>query len=206
MQREGHSIKKNKSIVHKRPLIIGIGGSRSGAGKTTVAEALLKHFADSPIHRFTDSPKCRWGAIKYTKTAIYSSIIDTPEILSQKDKDTARLIYAGAESVLWVQAPPEEIKDILPLAVDRLSHLRGIIVEGNSAIEFLKPDIVIFVSGRQSGAMKKSAEKALKMADIILFEDEPSIKLPARAKKFKVTLSSMSGLDECLCYIEKLLK
>jgi len=211
MQRKGHSIKKSKTITHKRPLIIGIGGSHSGAGKTTVAEALLKRLTkrvkkDSDTMTLCNSDTQKWGAVKYTRTAIYSSIIDTPEILSQKDKDTARLINAGAESVLWVQSPPEELDDILSTAVDRLACLRGIIVEGNSAIEFLKPDIVIFVSGRQSGVLKKSAERVLEMADIILFKDKPSMKLPAKAKKFKITLAPVSGFDECLDYIEKLLK
>lgn len=211
-------------------MIIGIGGSHSGAGKTTAATALLRclsakeqkirslkkqnsgtkkeSFCTSELPNFcTHAPMGHgWGAIKYTKTAIYTSIIDDPETLTQESKDTARLINAGAEKVLWVQSPPEELKEVLPMAVDRLSNLRGIIVEGNSAIEFLKPDIVIFVSGRHGGALKKSAERVLETADIILFEDEPSMKLPAKTKRFKVVFAPMSGFDECLNYIQKLLK
>jgi hypothetical protein len=209
IQGRGRSIRSDKGTANKRPLIIGIGGSHSGAGKTMAAEALLKYltkgFNDSTL-RHLDTSHAGWGAIKYTKTAIYCSIIDAPDILSQKDKDTDRLINAGAEKVLWVQSPPEELKDVLPVAVDRLSNLRGIIVEGNSAIEFLKPDIVIFVSGRHGGSLKKSAERVLETADIILFEDEPSMKLPAKAKRFKVVFEPVSGFDECLNYIQKLLK
>lgn len=117
--------------------------------------------------------------------------------------------------MLWVQSPPEELKEVLPIAVDRLANLRGIIVEGNSAIEFLNPDIVIFVSGRHGGALKKSAERVLETADIILFEDEgrsyqqrpePSMQLSEKAKRFKVVFTPMSGFDECLDYIQKLLK
>jgi hypothetical protein len=157
------------------------------------------------LKTYTDT-ESKWGAIKYTKTAIYASIIDDPETLTQESKDTARLIDAGAEKVLWVQSPPEELKEVLPMAVDRLANLRGIIVEGNSAIEFLKPDIVIFVSGRHGGSLKKSAERVLETADIILFEDEPSMKLTAKAKRFKVVFTPVSGFDECLDYIQKLLK
>ncbi|MBI4824566.1 MAG: hypothetical protein HY805_10120 [Nitrospirae bacterium] len=51
------------------------------------------------------------------------------------------------------------------MAIDRLSHLKGIIIEGNSAIEVLMPDIVIFV---YKGGFKKSAENTLKMADVII--------------------------------------
>ncbi|MBI5204295.1 MAG: hypothetical protein HZA11_05190 [Nitrospirae bacterium] len=147
-----------------------------------------------------------WGAIKYTKTAIYSSITDSLDILAQENKDTARLLKAGAENVLWVQSPAEGLEEVMPLAVTRLLHLSGIIIEGNSAIEFLKPDVVIFIFGRDTGTLKKSAVKILDMADIILFEEEPSVKLPVRKKKFKIALYSPSGLDECIDYIQGLLK
>ena len=201
-------------------IIIGIGGSHSGAGKTSVAEALLRHLtkiADVSVNSDSASKekltlktdtdtKNKWGAIKYTNTAIYCSITDTPEILAQENKDTARLLKAGAENVLWVQSSAEGLQEVMPLAVTRLSHLKGIIVEGNSAIEFLKPDVVIFIFGRDSGTLKKSAMKVLDMADIILFEEKPSVKLPARPKKFKVAVSSASGLDECINYIHGLLR
>ena len=55
------------------------------------------------------------GAIKYTKLAIYTSIIDDPETLTQESKDTPRLINVGAEKVLWVQSSPEELKEVLPI-------------------------------------------------------------------------------------------
>ncbi|MDO8746684.1 MAG: hypothetical protein Q7J70_03355, partial [Thermodesulfovibrionales bacterium] len=97
------------------------------------------------------------------------------------------------------------LKEVLPIAVDRLTNLRGIIVEGNSAIEFLKPDIVIFVSGRHGGSLKRSAERVLGTADIILYQDAPSMKLPAKAKRFKVVFAPVSGFGECLDYIQRLL-
>ncbi len=146
-----------------------------------------------------------WGAIKYTKTAIYASIIDDEDILTQEDKDTQRLFNAGAERVLWVQSPPEGLEEVLPIAVGRLSNLGGIIIEGNSAIEFLKPDIVIFIFGKDEGSPKKSALKIIDMADIILFQGKPPVKLPEKAEKFKVSLSPISGLEGCIEYIDKLL-
>ncbi|MBI4690589.1 MAG: hypothetical protein HY754_10040 [Nitrospirae bacterium] len=198
------------------PFIIGIGGSHSNVGKTTLAEALLKHFTkrvkgskgqrvkDSDTMTLCHSDTNGWGAIKYTKTAIYTSIINDYKILSQEDKDTKRLLDAGAENVLWVQSPPGELKEVLPLAVDRLSHLGGIIVEGNSAIEFLKPDIVIFIFGRKTENLKGSAIGVLNMADIILFRQKPSIKLPGGAKKIKFALTSSAWLDECISYMQGL--
>jgi len=50
------------------PIIIGIGGSHSGVGKTAIASSILNALEG-------------WGAVKYTKTHLYSSIIDDFEIL-----------------------------------------------------------------------------------------------------------------------------
>jgi len=65
-----------------------------------------------------------------------------------------------------------------------LSHLKGILIEGNSAIEILKPDVVIFVSGAE-GKIKKGAEKILKMADVVIFDKEPPQGIPKSAKRFR---------------------
>lgn len=202
-----------------RPVIIGIGGAHSGSGKTTLAAALLKYLAKGGRDSRGQGTICqnsnfkiqndyslstikRWGALKYTKTAFYSSITDDKTILCQENKDTKRLLDSGAEEVLWVQAPVTELKEVLPIAISKLSHLDGIIVEGNSAIEFLKPDIVVFIFGRGARRIKGSAQDILRMADVVVFQKEPSIQVPEGARRFKVNLSgSMSGLDECLNYI-----
>lgn len=154
----------------KHPLLIGIGGAHSGIGKTTIASAVIAHLTDHPIYPFSHPPKI--GAIKYTKTAFYSSIVDDKTIIRQENKDTKKLLDAGSENVLWVQSPQNELDEILPLAVDRLSGLDCVIVEGNSAIEFLKPDVVIFLFDGSRGRIKPSAVRILDLADIIALRDE----------------------------------
>jgi uridine kinase len=154
-----------------RPVIIGVGGAHSGAGKTTIASLILKRLRG-------------WGAIKYTKTSLYCSIVEDIKVLSEKGKDTKRLLDSGAEKVLWVQSSFPELKEVLPMAVEMLSHLKGILIEGNSVIEILKPDVVIFVFGAE-GKMKKGAEKILKMADVVIFDKELPQGIPKSAKRFR---------------------
>jgi molybdopterin-guanine dinucleotide biosynthesis protein len=154
-----------------RPFIIGIGGAHSKVGKTTIACRILKRLNG-------------WGAIKYTKTSFSTSIIDSPEILKQENKDTSRLINAGAQDVLWVQSPPEDLKEVLQIAIDRLSHLKGIILEGNSAVEALKPDIVVFVSGNEG--LKRGAEKILCIADVVIFGKNPPKETPETVKRIRL--------------------
>jgi molybdopterin-guanine dinucleotide biosynthesis protein len=154
-----------------RPLIIGVGGGHSGAGKTPVACLILRSFAG-------------WGAIKYTKTRLYASIIDDPEVLSEEGKDTRKFIDAGAAKVLWVKSPNSELGEVLPVALGMLSHLQGIVVEGNSAIETATPDIVIFVCGADE-RMKNSAQKILQMADVVIARSHKPPGTPQRAILFE---------------------
>ena len=154
-----------------RPILLGIGGSRSGAGKTTVVCEILRNLSG-------------WGAIKYTKTSLYGSITDDIKVLSEKGKDTKRFLDSGAGKVLWVRAPFHELPEILPMAVKMFSSFTGVVIEGNSAIDILRPDIVIFVSGPE-GEIKRGAEKILRMADIVVFDGEPPVGTPRRAKNFR---------------------
>lgn len=154
-----------------RPLIIGVGGGHSGAGKTPVACLILRSFAG-------------WGAIKYTKTRLYASIIDDPEVLSEEGKDTRKFIDAGAAKVLWVKSPYSELGEVMPVALGMLSHLQGIVVEGNSAIETATPDIVIFVCGADE-RMKNSAQTILQMADVVIARSHKPPATPQRAILFE---------------------
>lgn len=104
-----------------------------------------------------------------------------------------------------MQSPAEELADVLPVAVERMSNLEGIIIEGNSAIEFLKPDIVIFIFKKDSEGFKKSGLAVLDMADIILFDEKPSVKLPEKAENFRINLASISGAEEFLKHLDGLI-
>jgi len=140
-----------------KPVVIGIGGARSGVGKTTYASLLFRRLKG-------------WGGVKYTKTEIYSSLVEERDILLTEGKDTRRMLDAGAERVLWIQSPPSVLEEVLPLAMRKLSDLKGIIVEGNSAIEFLAPDIIIFIFDDHSEKIKESAGSVLGKADVVLSE------------------------------------
>ena len=99
--------------MHK-PLIIGIGGAHSAVGKTTLSAAIIRHLTRNPSYLFSKKP--RFGAVKYTRTELYSSLIEDESVIKQKDKDTARLSDAGAQRVLWIKSPSEELEDPLSLA------------------------------------------------------------------------------------------
>ncbi len=141
-----------------RQPIICVGGAHGGCGKTTVAENLLRLLGGS------------WCAIKYSRTALYTSVSRNPA--AADDKDTSRLRRAGAADVLWIQAPDSALEESIDMAVGMLAHCEGIVIEGNAPIEFLSPDIVIFVFGKDSGRLKPSAQRVLDKADIVIYQDD----------------------------------
>lgn len=144
--------------MNKQPFIISIGASSSGSGKTTLGVKILKGLDDCSV-------------IKYTKTVSYTSIIEDQEILDVNGKDTSLYIRGGAKKVLWLQSPGENLYDALNTCLERLSEQRYIIIEGNSPIEFLNPHLVLFLVNRKR-AFKKSAEKIIKKADLVIENEE----------------------------------
>lgn len=153
------------------PVLIGIGGAHSGSGKTLIGSAVMRAMGPG------------WGAIKCTPTELYSSVVSDPHILRQPGKDTSRYIEAGAEQALWVQGPREELAESLDIALGRLAGLSGVVVEGNAAIELLKPDIVIFIVG-EPGRMKPGAPSVMEMADVVIYSEGPPEVPPAGALVF----------------------
>ena len=158
----------------KKPFTIGIGGTHSGSGKTTIAVALLKYLTKD---------KQPWGAVKYSKTTSQSSIVTDNKNLTEKGKDTFQLLMAGASDVVWVKSPPSRLDKVLPEAVKKLSGLDGIVIEGNSAIEFLKPDIVIFIFGEDKSRWKSGIERLFIDADIVLYRNESELPEIVKTKK-----------------------
>ena len=202
----------------KRPFIIGVGGTYSNVGKTTTVVLMLRRLAagikeqvkgtsgEDTGHALSppDNPgrggPGKWGAIKYTKTALYASLVDDKTELSKKGKDTGRFLEAGAEDVIWIKSPALDLKELLPMAVDRLSCLDGIIVEGNSAIEFLKPDIVIFIVGKNKELWKAGTEEIVGISDIIVYENESG--LPEILKTKRLFCSDRSGIKESQVFLK----
>ncbi len=99
---------------------------------------------------------------------MYTSIIDDPEILSEPGTDTAAFLEAGADSAVLVKAPAHDMKEALDIALQSLNSPHGVILEGNSAIEVLNPDIVIF-SFDTFGVIKESSRAIFEQADALVY-------------------------------------
>lgn len=159
-----------------RPIIIGIGGFQSNVGKTTLLCELLKQLPG-------------WEAIKTTRghyrscgkdphTCCVSHLLgDHPVVYSDKQnthvtgKDTGRYWDAGASNVHWVIATEEQVEEGILAALERV-RAPGVLIEGNSFLNFVNVDAMFMAAGANTRKMKSSARRAMSRADALVLTAE----------------------------------
>ncbi len=168
-------------------------------GKTTLCSILLENLTG-------------FGAIKFTKTSLYTSITDDLHILNEKGKDTAIYLDSGAERAVWLQSPGgDQLSDALDISLSKMSGLKGVLVEGNSPADLLNPGLSIFIMGKD-GQIKPSALKSFQRAQIIVVNSDevtggdalPGLPLKKPAEVFRIDLEKKTGeIDKFLNYIKQ---
>lgn len=182
-------------------IVISVTGAHSGAGKTSLCALLLRHLSG-------------FGAIKFTKTDLYTSVTDDATLIHQKDKDTEVLSCAGAKRVVWIQCPVMNLKGALDIALGKMEGLEGVVIEGNSPSEVVSPGLVIFVIG-PDGRLKTSAVRVSRKADIIVINAAPSSQLPDEmtaminkdAAVFTIDLLNCTGeIDKFIIHVKEYMR
>lgn len=180
--------------------IISVTGAHSKVGKTTLCSILLKNLKG-------------FGAIKFTKTSLYAKVIEDPEIITQKNTDTGIMSEAGAKKVIWVQSPSEKLGDSLNIAMGKMTGLEGVVVEGNSPVDFIDPNLIVFIIG-EDGQIKPTAMELSKKADVIIMstpkdvEDPPlPDSIPLENKEvFRIDLIEEKGeIDKFITHVKNII-
>lgn len=167
-----YSATRRKEGVSNGVKIITVSGAHSGVGKTQVAEMLLGKLKDWSALKITLTH--RGGACPVHKDCkacgeLHSdfSIIGKKDIIEAKGKDTQRFKSAGAKEVLWLKAKPEALEKGLKKAISLFKKTKGLIIETNSALKYLKPDLAILVKNKDS-VLKPSAKEILGKVDFTI--------------------------------------
>ena len=155
--------------MNDRPIIVAVSGLSSNTGKTTLACELIRRLPG-------------WEAIKLTRghyrscgkdpsgCCVSDLLSDEPLIRSgreanyEKGKDTGRFWDAGAANVHWVIVGEEQVEEGINRALSRVKSA-GVIVEGNSFLDYIKADFAITCARAGENKMKTSARKTLAKAD-----------------------------------------
>jgi len=153
------------------PFIVAVSGLSSNTGKTTLVCELLPRLPG-------------WEAIKVTRGHYRSCGKDPsgccvsdllraePLIRSgraanyEEGKDTGRFWDAGAADVHWVIVGEDQVEAGISQALARVKSA-GVIVEGNSFLDYVKADFAITCARAGENKIKTSARRTLAKADAL---------------------------------------
>src|SRR6478672_13192598 len=158
-------------MSNRRPHIVAVSGLSSNTGKTTLACELIARLAG-------------WEAIKLTRghyrscgkdpsgCCVSELLRDEPLIRSGREsnyefgKDTGRFWDAGAANVHWAIVDEDQVAAGINEALARVKSA-GVIVEGNSFLEYVEPDFAIMCARAGANKVKSSARRNLQQADAL---------------------------------------
>lgn len=163
--------------------VIVIGGHSRSLGKTSVAAGLIAAL-----------PELHWTALKITQyghgvcsangTPCDCSTDDHTLAVSEEndrsgESDTSRFLVAGADHSWWVRTQQGHLAEAMPRIRKILASTKNVIIESNSIVQFIKPDLYITVLDPATADFKISAQIFLDRADAVLLHATDNSKTPA---------------------------
>jgi hypothetical protein len=152
--------------------LVVIGGHSRNVGKTSVVAGLI-----SALREFD------WTAVKITQyghgvcsangepcdcaTGDHSWAISEERDRSG-ESDTSRFLVAGAVRALWVRTEQGRLAEAMPALRQRLKGAGNVIVESNSILKFVRPDLYLTVLDPATADFKNSAREFLDRADAVV--------------------------------------
>ena len=158
--------------------VVVVGGHSRNIGKTSLVAGLIAELREM-----------RWTAIKITQfghgvcsangepcdceTADHTIAIS--EEREPSATDSGRYLAAGAERSLWVRTRQGQLVEAMPRIRTELARAANTIVESNSILRFLRPDIYLTVLDPEVEDFKESARRYLDRADAILVPERSPV-------------------------------
>ena len=154
---------------------IVIGGHSRSIGKTSVVAGLISALSE-----------LEWTAIKVTQyghgvcsangEACDCATADHAWAISEErdrsgESDTSRFLLAGAERVFWVRTEQGRLAEAMPSLRQKIEGAGNVIIESNSVLKFLRPDLYLTVLDPATADFKNSAREVLDRADAVILHE-----------------------------------
>ena len=141
--------------------IVVVGGQARNVGKTSLVANLIKAVAER-----------QWTAVKISQHA-HDLPPDASYVIREErdpsgDGDTSRYLKAGARRALLLSARPGRLADAIPALRRELGRADDVILESNSVLEFLEPDVYLAVLDPTIADFKSSARQFLQNASAVV--------------------------------------
>ena len=152
--------------------IIVIGGHTRSVGKTSVVAGLIAalrdlHWTALKITQYGHGVCSANGAACDCATADHSWAV-TEERDRSGESDTSRFLVAGADHSWWVRTQQGHLAEAMPRIRQILAGAENAIIESNSILRFVKPDLYLTVLDPATADFKSSAQEFLDRADAVL--------------------------------------
>jgi len=154
---------------------IVVGGHSRSVGKTSVVAEIIAAL-----------PEMHWTAAKITQyghgicsangepcdcaTDDHSWAI-TEERNRSGESDSSRFLVSGAARSLWVRTRQGMLAEAMPRLRKELASAENVILESNSVMRFLRPDLYITVLDATNPDFKASAKEFLDRADVVILHE-----------------------------------
>jgi len=156
-----------------------IGSAGANVGKTELACAIIRKFADKrkivgvKVTAIQEkNGQCpRGGEGCGVCSSLEGVFCITEEKNSSTGKDTSRLLAAGAERVFWLQVLKEHLLDGVTALLDVIGPDAVSICESNSLRQVVEPGLFLMARGADAGSWKDSAHNVRQYADTIVVSD-----------------------------------
>jgi hypothetical protein len=163
--------------------ILVIGGHTRSVGKTSVVAGLIAalpgfHWTALKITQYGHGVCSANGAPCDCATADHSWAVSEEKNRSG-ESDSSRFLVAGADHSWWVRTEQGHLAEAMPRVRKILEATQNAIIESNSVLRFLKPDLYLTVLDPQTADFKASAQTYLDRADAVLLHSTANSKAPA---------------------------
>ena len=153
--------------------IVVIGGHTRNIGKTSVVAGLI-----------ASMPEMRWTAFKVTQfghgmcsangepcdceTAEHTVAVSEERVDGDSTTDSGRYLAAGAARSFWVRTRQGDLSEAMPRIRKEIALAENVVIESNSILRFLRPNLYLSVLDPETEDFKESAKYFLDRADAVL--------------------------------------
>ena len=155
--------------------LVVVGGHSRNVGKTSVMAGLIAGLREYA-----------WLAVKITQfghgiCALQGEACDcatedhswaiSEERNRDSGSDTSRYLQAGAARALWVRTEQGRLAEAMPALREKIATADNVILESNSVLRFVRPDVYLTVLDPATEDFKTSAQEFLDRADAVILHE-----------------------------------
>jgi hypothetical protein len=156
--------------------LLAVGGHSRSIGKTALVVDLIRAF-----------PEAHWTAVKITQyghgvcsingehcgCAPHEHAFSLDEERERNNRsDTSRFLVAGAMRSLWLRSKQGQLAEALPALRQELRQAGNVVVESNSILGFLRPQLYLVVLDPRQTDFKETSRQYLDRTDAFVLRND----------------------------------